>query len=100
MVQKDPFKNLKLTKEEKEIEKALASGEFVQVDDLKATKKMLKEAAENYQQLRKSKRITIRVNQEDLIRIKAKAQRNKIPYQTLINALIHQYSNDKVRLTL
>jgi len=93
-------KNLKLTKDEKKIEEVLAKGEFVSVPNLKVTKKMFKEAAENYLELQKSKRITIRVNQEDLIRIKARAQRNKIPYQTLINALIHQFAVGRARVRL
>lgn len=92
MAKNNRSKNLKLSKEEKKIEEALARGEFVKVPSLKATKKLFEEAAKNYQHLRKSKRITIRINQEDLIKVKAKAQRNKVPYQTLLNALIHQYA--------
>lgn len=92
--------NLKLTREEKKIENALARGEFVSTADLKSTKKMFEEAARSYRELSKSKRITIRVNQEDLIRIKAKAQRSKIPYQTLLNALIHRYATGQTRVEL
>ena len=100
MTTKNLFKNLKLTKEEKAIEKALEKGEFISANNLKTTKKMFQEAAKNYLELAKSKRITIRVNQEDLIKVKAKAQRNKIPYQTLLNALIHQYSNGQLSISL
>jgi predicted DNA binding CopG/RHH family protein len=37
-------------------------------------------------------KITIRVPQTDLARLKAKALREGIPYQTAINALIHKYA--------
>ena len=37
-------------------------------------------------------KITIRVPQADLARLKAKALREGIPYQTAINALIHKYA--------
>lgn len=94
------MKKIKLTKEEKKIESALARGEFVSAPNLEKTKKMFKEAAENYLELQKSKRITIRVNQEDLIKVKARAQRNKIPYQTLLNVLIHQFAAGKARVSL
>lgn len=100
MTKNKAFKNLKLDKEQEKIEKALENNEFVRVPNLAATKKMFQEAAKNYRQLKKSKRITIRVNQEDLIKVKAKAQRNKIPYQTLLNALIHQYATGRARVEL
>ena len=38
-------------------------------------------------------KITIRVPQTDLARLKAKALREGIPYQTAINALIHKYAS-------
>ncbi|MFT5258927.1 MAG: putative DNA binding CopG/RHH family protein [Saprospiraceae bacterium] len=37
-------------------------------------------------------KITIRVPQTDLARLKAKALREGIPYQATINALIHKYA--------
>jgi predicted DNA binding CopG/RHH family protein len=93
-------KDFKLSKEEERIENALTRGEFVGVADLKTTKKMFEEAAKNYRHLSKSKRITIRVNQEDLIKVKARAQRSKVPYQTLLNALIHQFATGRARVEL
>jgi len=71
-----------LDKYEQEIEAALENGEFVSMLDLEATKQMFQEAAKNF---------TLRVNIEDLIKVKAKAKRNGIAYQTLISLLIRQY---------
>lgn len=100
MTKNKVFENLKLTKEEQKIEKALENNEYVKVSDFAANKRMFQEAAKNFRQLRKSKRITIRVNQEDLIKVKAKALRSKIPYQTLLNALIHQYAKGQNQVKL
>ena len=82
---------LVLDKYEQEIEDALDKGEFVTVPNLEATKQMFQEAAKNFRQLQETKSITLRVNIEDLIKIKAKAKRNRVAYQTLINLLIRQY---------
>jgi len=91
---------IKLTKQEQKIEKALERGDYISAPKLKQTEKIFKEAVKNYQHLQKSKRITIRINQEDLIKVKARAQRNRIPYQTLLNALIHQYAKGQARIEI
>jgi len=39
----------------------------------------------------KSIRITFRVNQGDLVKLKAKAMEKNIPYQTLLSTLIRSY---------
>ncbi len=86
---------IKLDSREKRIEKALEREEFVKVASLDKTKKLFKEAAKNYVELQKSKRITIRVKTQDLIKVKAKAKKNNVPYQTLLNALIRQFVDGK-----
>lgn len=100
MTKTDPFNHLYLDKEEAEIEAALARGEFISTPDLAATKKLFARAAKNYLVLQKSKPITIRVNQADLLKVKVKAKRNRIPYQTLLGTLIHQYAEDQTQLQL
>ena len=100
MNQNKKLKNLKLDKQEQRLEKALERGEFVSAADLRKTKKLFKQAAQNYQELQKSKRITIRVNKEDLLKVRARAEKSKIPYQTLLNVLIHQYAQGQTRLEL
>lgn len=50
----------------------------------------LKKAAENTLNDKRQK-ISIRVPRNDLSRLKAKAMREGIPYQTAINSLIHKY---------
>lgn len=96
----DPFANLVLDEEEKLLEQAFEQGEFEDAAALKDTKKMLKEAASRHLELHTSKPVTLRINQLDLIKIKAKAKRKQIPYQTLLGALIHDFAEGERELNL
>jgi predicted DNA binding CopG/RHH family protein len=96
----DPFANLILDEEEKELEAALERGDFEVAPDIEGTKKMLEEAAGQYRQLHTSKPITLRINQLDLIKIKAKAKRNDIPYQTLLGAVLHDFAESEKELRI
>jgi predicted DNA binding CopG/RHH family protein len=96
----NPFTDLILDDEEKMLEQALEKGEFEEAKDLEDTKKMLQEAASQYIALQNSKPITLRVKQLDLIKIKAKAKRKQIPYQTLLGALLHEFAEGKRELNL
>ena len=75
--------------EEKEILKALESGETKLEKPGKRLLNDLAKAAENT--FRKDKRINIRLSSHDLIGIQRKASRKGVPYQALISGLIHQY---------
>lgn len=96
----DPFTNLILDKEEKLIEQALEKGEYKDASNFEETKKMLEEATTRYLELNKSKPVTIRINQLDLIKVKAKAKARRIPYQTLLGSLIHEYADGRAKLSL
>ena len=97
MIKKNPFKGLKLDKEEKEISKAIERSEY------KATPKSKELVAEITQAVRKnlaSRTVCVRVNPEDLEEIKIKAGRSGLPYQTLIKAVLHQFAKGKVSIIL
>ena len=96
----DPFANLILDEEEKLIEQALENNEYEDAPNFEDTKKMLEEAATRYLELNTSKPVTIRINQLDLIKVKAKAKIGNIPYQTLLGSLIHQYAEGETNLSL
>lgn len=96
----DPFKNLVLDEYEQGIENALERGEFVSDPNFEENKKMFEEAAKRFLERKESKSITLRVKKRDLARLKAKAARNNIPYQTLINLLINSYTEGKTKLSL
>ena len=81
----DPFADLILDEDERNIEAALERGEDEEVPDSVGSKQELESAAKIHRQLNTSKPITLRINQLDLIKIKAKAKRNNIPYLQLLN---------------
>jgi len=96
----NPLKNLKLDKYEQEIENALNENKIKSIPNLARTKKLFQKASQNYLELQKTKRITIRVKQEDLLKVKAKAAHTQIPYQTLLNSLIHQFAQGKAQINI
>lgn len=96
----NPFTNLVLDEEEKQLEEALERGEFETDPDFENTKTMLEEAASLYLELHTSKPVTLRVNQLDLIKIKAKAKHKHIPYQTLLGALLHDFAEGEKVLSI
>lgn len=96
----DPLTNLILDEEEKLLEEAFERGEYEEADDFEQTKEMLADAAKRYKQLNISKPVTFRVNQLDLIKLKAKAKKRNIPYQTLLSALVNDYVEGRKQLSL
>lgn len=82
------MKICQLDPEEEEILKAYDEGKLVRVNDFEKEKKMLEEAAKNT--LNKTKNINIRLTERDLHKLKVKAAREGIPYQTLAASLIHR----------
>ena len=99
-IPKDPFTNLVLDGEEQAIENALENGEYVSDSNFKESKKVIETAAKQYLDLNKSKPITLRVKQSDLIMIKAKAARNGMPYQTMLSALLHDFAEGNKELVI
>lgn len=80
-----------LDDEERELIEAIEGGEYdrgksLLTPELKAE---MQEAARNTLN-ESSEKISIRIAQSDLARVKAKAFREGIPYQTLIKSIIHQ----------
>lgn len=91
----DPYANLALDEEEQAIEDALERDEFESVDNFEEVKKQAEAAAKRHIELQTSKPITLRMKQADLIKIKAKAKRSNIPYQTLLGAVLHDFAENK-----
>lgn len=85
---------------ERELKEFLEKGKFVSDPNFKENKKMFEEAAKRHIELQESKSITLRIKKKDLLKLKAKAIRNNIPYQTLINLLINSYTEGKTKLSL
>ena len=64
---------------------------FVSSNDLDGVKEFFSKAVKNYKSMQGSRRITVRVDNGDLIRLKAKAKEEGIPYQTLLGSVIHKF---------
>ena len=85
---------------EKELKEFLDKGKFVNAKNFNKNKSSLVEDAKRYLERNESKSITLRIKKKDLIKLRAKAARNNIPYQTLIGVLINSYTEGKTKLTL
>jgi len=79
----------KLDSNEKIIEEQASS--YKKVSDLK--KKKIESIIERSS---KKKIITLRLNENDLERIKSIAGNEGIPYQTLISSILHKYVNNRL----
>lgn len=91
-MKKNPFKNLKLDAYEQEIEDALGRGEIVPMPNQAKRKKELQASARyTLTLLKKNKNINIRLPEETLNKLKYKANREGLPYQTLIGSILHKY---------
>lgn len=93
---KDPYKPL--DKYEAELLKAIENDEFVEVPNQSREIKKIMSYFKDFP--KKNKRLTIRVDQNDLEQIQSKAIRTGIPYQTLISAVLRQYAKGEISLKL
>ena len=82
------MRKVKLTQNEKEIEKALLQGEYVDIDTTE-----FKDIANAIASRKKDSVLNIRVNSEDLKLIKKRAQQFGIKYQTFISELLHRVAH-------
>ncbi len=61
------------------------------------TKERLKEL-QSYIKNEKKKAISLRLSENDIYELKKKALENSIPYQNLVQVLIHQFVTNKIKL--
>jgi predicted DNA binding CopG/RHH family protein len=78
----------KLTTEEQEIERELEKGAYISVPASKKDKELW--AAMARHTLEKTKAVHIRLTEKNLIKVKAAAAKEGLPYQTFIASLIHK----------
>ena len=79
------MKEIRLTKEEKQIEDSLLRGEYAKVSS-----KKLEEISQSLAARKKDSTMTIRVNSEDIKKIREKAAKAGVKYQTFISSVLHQ----------
>ena len=86
------MKYFELDKEEKELLEEFERGEWVPVKNQAKAKKEAMEAARNT--LNKTRNINLRLSERDLQKLKAKAVKQGIPYQTLASSILHQSTSE------
>ena len=92
------MKKLKLDPQEQKINKSFNDDNFVSVKNIKKEKELLAKLAKV--NLKKTKNINIRISEPVLLKLKSRAMENGIPYQTLVSTILHQYANNKFRLSV
>lgn len=84
------MKFFNLDPEEKKILKSYEKGQLKPVAKIQAEKRRIEQIA--HFSLKKTKNINIRLSQKDLLKLKAKAASEGIPYQTMISSILHRFS--------
>ncbi|OGX37910.1 MAG: hypothetical protein A3C53_05870 [Omnitrophica WOR_2 bacterium RIFCSPHIGHO2_02_FULL_68_15] len=82
------MRNIRLTRQEREIEAALLRGEYVDVP-----KAEFEAIAKAIAHRRKDAVLNIRVNREDVESIKQKARQLGVRYQALLSEFIHRLAH-------
>lgn len=85
---------------ERELQKFLKKGVYVSDPNFKKNKVMFEEMAKQCIESHKTKRISLRVKNKDLTKVKAKAENSGIPYQRLLNVLIHKYAGGEIQISI
>ena len=86
------MKIYQLDPEEEEILKAYEEGKLVRVKDFDKQKKLLENAAKTT--LNKTRNINIRLSERDVQKLKVRAVREGIPYQTLASSILHKSTSE------
>lgn len=83
------MKKNQLTADEEQMETELRKGEWLFVPNMKEEVSKLRSLARN--DLKKNKKINIRISDWDYNKIKIRAVHEGLPYQTLVSSIIHKY---------
>ena len=83
-----------LDSEEIEILQDLEAGHYIPAENQEEEVNRLKQIFKANNEIRKP--IHIKPLEADIIKIKKKALSKGIPYQTLINSILHQFANDQL----
>ena len=87
------MKYYELDQEEQDLLDAVERGDYTSVPNVK--KEIGRYRAYFSETLNRNRNINIRVSERDLHKLKAKAQEEGLPYQTLISSLLHKYINER-----
>jgi predicted DNA binding CopG/RHH family protein len=86
---------------ERDLVEALENGEYEPVPIGKEEMKELQDAARRkLDELDIKKQISLKIRESDLKTIKSKAKEVSIPYQNIIQALVHKYATGQIKLEI
>lgn len=80
--------------EERDLMESTERGEWVSVDGVEERRAYWQQAARGVLD-GKRRRIAISIPERDLKRLKARAAEEGMPYQTLINSILHKYVEER-----
>ena len=80
-----------LTSEEQVLLASFEAGEWHSVAELEKAKRLYRSYAANT--LAKAKNVNLRLSEKTVLKLKAKAATEGIPYQTLMSSVLHKYAN-------
>ena len=81
---------------ETELLQSVESGEWQSRGDIDERMKELQSYVKN----QKKKAISIRVGENDIYELKKKALESGVPYQNIIQMLIHQFASNKIQMSI
>ena len=80
-----------LDEEEQQLLEEFERGEWKSIKNFAKAKKLYEAAARNT--LKKTRNINLRLSEKVVARLKVKAAKEGIPYQTLASSVLHQFAN-------
>lgn len=86
------MKYFELDDEEKQLLREIEGGEWKPVKNFAKFKREAMEAARNT--LNKTKNINLRLSERDLYKLKSKAIKEGLPYQTLASSILHKAAGE------
>ena len=87
---------INLDEYEADILQSVENGEWQSRGDIENRMKELQSYVKN----QKKKAISIRVGENDIYELKKKALESGVPYQNIIQMLIHQFAANKIQLSI
>ena len=87
---------INLDKYEADILQSVENGEWQSRGDIENRMKELQSYVKN----QKKKAISIRVGENDIYELKKKALESGVPYQNIIQMLIHQFASNKIQMSI
>ena len=88
-------KKFKLTKEEKEIERSLGTGQWVEASD-GLRNEIVRAARSGVERRKREARVNIRMTQGDVDSIRQLAEEEGLGYQTLMSSVLHKYASGRL----